>query len=185
MRRIKLSEYAKNNSISYQTAYNYWKLGQLKGIQLPSSTILVDIEDSKNLDNSYSLYCRVSSHDQKEDLVRQEDRLKLFCNNNNITINKIYKEVASGVNDKRPKLQALLESSDSIIVEHADRLTRFGLNYIVTLLKLQNRKLVIVNNNEYKDDIIKDFISIITSFCARIYGSRRSKRKTEEIKAIL
>jgi len=184
MKRIKLSEYAKENSLTYQTAYKYYKSGQLKGVQLPSSTILVEVEENVNTTN-FSLYCRVSSYDQKEDLVRQEDRLKLFCSNNNIKINKIYKEIASGVNDKRPLLQKLLESSDSIIVEHEDRLTRFGLNFIKIMFKLQNRKLIIINENEYKDDIVQDFISIITSFCARIYGNRRSKRKTEEIKALL
>ena len=41
---------------------------------------------------------------------------------------------------------------------------------------------MIVNKAETEQaDILQDFISIRTSFCARIYGQRRSKRKTEKI----
>ena len=67
-------------------------------------------------------------------------------------------------------------------MEHSDRLTRFGASYIESLLKLTNRKLEIVNvvdNDE--QDLIQDFVSVITSFCARIYGKRRTKRKTEKL----
>jgi predicted site-specific integrase-resolvase len=31
------------------------------------------------------------------------------------------------------------------------------------------------------EDIIADFVSILYSFCARLYGQRRAKRKTEKI----
>jgi len=42
--------------------------------------------------------------------------------------------------------------------------------------------LIILNQAETgKQDLIQDFISVITSFCARIYGQRRSKRKTEQL----
>lgn len=40
----------------------------------------------------------------------------------------------------------------------------------------------VVNNVDTdEEDIVQDFVSIITSFTARIYGKRRSKRKTEQI----
>ena len=32
-----------------------------------------------------------------------------------------------------------------------------------------------------KEDLIQDFINVITSFCARIYGQRRCKSKTEQL----
>ena len=68
------------------------------------------------------------------------------------------------------------------MVEHKDRLCRFGLNYIQKLLALQGREIEIVNPVEDdKEDLIQDFVSIITSFCARIYGQRRTKRKTEQL----
>jgi predicted site-specific integrase-resolvase len=74
------------------------------------------------------------------------------------------------------------EDVTHIVVEHKDRLARFGVEYIKLLCELRGVKLIIVNKVEDGDeDIIQDFVSVITSFCARIYGKRRSKRKTELI----
>ena len=68
------------------------------------------------------------------------------------------------------------------MIEHKDRLTRIGFNYIETLLKKDGKEIEVVNNAEDdKENIIQDFVSIITSYCARIYGNRRSKRKTEQL----
>ena len=88
------------------------------------------------------------------------------------------------MNDSRPQLIKLLRCSqiDIILVEHKDRLTRFGFKYIEELLDIQGRKIEVINNIvDDKDDLIQDFISVITSFCARIYGQRRSKRQTEKL----
>ena len=97
-------------------------------------------------------------------------------------------EFGSGLNDKRPKLEKLLldETITKIVVEHKDRLTRFGFNYIEKLLSRSGIELEVVNNVEgEKEDLIWDFVSVITSFSARIYGQRRSKRKTERLIAEL
>jgi putative resolvase len=73
-----------------------------------------------------------------------------------------------------------------IVVEHKDRLTRFGFNYIEQLLKMQSRRIEVINQAENgKEDLVQDFVSIVISFCARLYGQRRSKRKTERIIAEL
>jgi predicted site-specific integrase-resolvase len=73
-----------------------------------------------------------------------------------------------------------------IVVEHKDRLTRFGYNYLEQLLKVQDRRIEVINLAEDgKEDLIQDFVSIVTSFCARLYGQRRSKRKTERLIAEL
>jgi putative resolvase len=100
----------------------------------------------------------------------------------------VVKEIGSGVNDARPKLMKLLTDPTItlIVVEHKDRLTRFGFNYIEQLLTLQGRRVEIINLTENgKEDLVQDFVSIITSFCARLYGQRRSKRKTERLIAEL
>jgi predicted site-specific integrase-resolvase len=61
-------------------------------------------------------------------------------------------------------------------------LARFGLNYIEKLLELNNRKIELINvNNNNRDDLMQDFVSIITSFTARLYGQRRTKRQTEKL----
>ena len=69
-----------------------------------------------------------------------------------------------------------------IVVEHKDRLSRFGVRYIETLLRVQGRRLEIVNESENDtEDLLADLTAILYSFCARMYGLRRAKRQTEKI----
>ena len=99
----------------------------------------------------------------------------------------VHKEIASGLNDNRRKLNSILSDKTitRIVVENKDRLTRFGFNYIQTLLSIDDREIVVINKNQEKDqDLIQDFVSIITSMAARVYGNRRSKNKTKEILAL-
>ena len=128
------------------------------------------------------IYARVSSSTNKDNLDRQADRLSQYCIARGYQIYKVVKEYGSGLNDTRPKLIKLLSEGDftKIVVEHKDRLTRTGFNYIKILLEKEGKKIEVVNEAEdSKSEIFEDFVSIITSYCARIYGSRRAKRKTE------
>jgi len=95
-----------------------------------------------------------------------------------------YKEIASGMNDNRPILNKILNNDDwdVLIVENKDRLTRFGFNYIEKLLTKQNKKIIVINEtDDDKTDLMKDLISVIYSFSARMYGLRRKKNKEEII----
>ena len=175
---MKLSEYAKRNDLTYRGAFNHWKQGLLKGYQLPTGTIVVQ-EDRGNRD--YCIYCRVSSHDQKEDLKRQVERLKDFCSSKGWVVKRIYSEIASGLNDNRKEFNKALNSDNNIVVEHKDRASRFGFNYLKQLLNLLGREIIVINEVENNNDLMQDFISVITSFCARIYGKRRSDRKKKDI----
>lgn len=76
-------------------------------------------------------------------------------------------------------------SCKTIIVEHRERLARFGVEYIEAALFANNRKLIVLDNTEIEDDLVRDTIDILTSFCARLYGKRSAKRKASAgIKAI-
>lgn len=184
-RYIKLSEYAKNKSITYKTAWTHFKEGKIKGAYKDeNSSIYIPL--NKHIDYSKcACYSRVSSSSMKENLVRQQNRLEEFAMSNNYEIIKSIKEVASGMNDDRPKLNKLLndESWNTLIIEHKDRLTRFGFNYIKLLLESKNKKILVINQmNEDKSDLMQDLISIIYSFSARMYGLRRKKNREEVIK---
>ena len=75
-----------------------------------------------------------------------------------------------------------LNSFNILLVEHKDRLTRFGFNYIDILLKTHNKKLEVINlADDDKEDLIQDFTSVITSFCDKIYGQCESKRKLKQL----
>jgi len=188
---MKLSRYAKKIGLCYQSALNLYHAGQIKGYQLPTGTIIITEEDDvksnhRTHSNKAVCYARVSSHEQKDDLQRQSERLSLYANAKGYVIYKDIKEVGSGLNDNRAKLQNILSKElnnfDILVIEHKDRLTRFGFNYLELLLKYNNIQIEIINPvaND-KEDLIQDFVSIITSFCARIYGQRRNKRKTEQL----
>ena len=183
---MKLSQYAKKVGVTYRTAFRWWQNGQIKGYQLPSGTIVVtEEEESKaRAAGQVAIYARVSSPEHRAHLERQAERLETYCAAKGYQISKVVKEIGSGVNDNRAKFLALLEDQHvtTIVVEHKDRATRFGFRYLETLLRGQGRALEVVNLAENdKEDLLADLVSVIYSFCARLYGQRRAKRKTETI----
>jgi predicted site-specific integrase-resolvase len=111
-------------------------------------------------------------------------RLKDYAANRGYQVTKIAQEIASGLNDSRPKFLKLLTdpSIGIIIVEHRDRATRFGFNYIEQLLQMQGRKIEVIFPSDTDTNLVDDFIAVITSMASRIYGRRTSKRRVEKIK---
>ena len=152
--------------------------------QLPTGTYLILREEEQALKQKEgAIYIRVSSHDQKEDLQRQLQRLRDYANENNLLITIGVSEIASGMNARRAKLKRLLKDStiDFIIVEHKDRLTRFGFEYLQSALLSAKREIIVVNHSDCKDDLVHDMIDILTSFCARLYGQRSARNRRKKI----
>jgi len=182
---MKLSQYAKQQGISYSTALRWWHQGVIRGYQAPSGTIIVEAEAKPHTrEDRVAIYARVSEASHRENLERQVERLVQYCTVRGYQVTQIVKEIASGLNESRPKLLALLKDHQTtrIVVEHQDRLTRFGFRYLETLLELQGRTIEVVNVAENdKEDLIADLVAIVYSFTARLYGQRRAKRKTERL----
>ena len=179
---MKLSEYAKRNSISYQTAWTHFKRGLIPNAhQLPTGTVVVDEIPTNDTKEHVVIYARVSSSENRSNLDSQAERLVKYCEVHGWKVHEIVKECASGLNDERPKLCKILRErkATKLIIEHKDRLTRFGFNYIKTLFS--TCEIIVVNECEDNQDLFEDFVSLVTSFCARIYGRRRTRRKTEQI----
>jgi putative resolvase len=151
---------------------------------METGTILVHEKSNHPLKSLICIYARVSSNERKNCLSGQIERCVQFANAKGLTIDKIYKEIASGMNDKRPQLLKMINSSPTIIiVEYKDRLTRFGFNYLELLLNKLGCEIIVLNkDNEDESDLMKDLVSIITSFCCRLYGLRRGKNKAAKIK---
>ena len=157
----------------------------IRGYQASSGTIIVETEGKQAAsEERVAIYARVSSAEHRENLERQAERLTQYCTIRGYRVVKLVKEVGSGVNDSRPKLLSLLRDPliTRVVVEHKDRLTRFGFRYIETLLEIQGRTIEVVNPAENnKEDLLHDLASIVYSICARLYGQRRAKRKTERL----
>jgi predicted site-specific integrase-resolvase len=179
---MKLSDWAKKEGISYITAYRWWKKGILPvpAKQIETGTILLSPQ-IRNTENGVVLYARMSSSDQKDDLTRQLGRLVDYANNNKMKVVKSVSEVGSGLNGHRSKLIQLLHDPKvfTIVVEHRDRLVRFGFEYIEASLAASGRRVVVVDQSEMKDDLIQDMIDVLVSFCARLYGRRSAKNRAE------
>ena len=187
---IKLSKWAKSVGLTYRTANRHFKEGKIphKTKILPSGGLLVCIEEENIfVDRDCIIYCRVSSPNKKEDLNRQIERCKEFAIKNGFNISKIYKEVASGMNDNRRELNKIFEELDNknftLIVENKDRLTRFGFKYIEKFINSKKSKILIINkSDDDQQDLMKDLVSIITSYCCRLYGLRRGSIKSKKNK---
>lgn len=157
---MKLSDWAKTQGISYQTAWRWFKTGRLpvNATQTPSGTILVELDSKATEWRQTSVYARVSAPEKQGDLERQAQRCVDFCQARGWSVDQIVKEVASGMNDSRPKLVKLLRNKPSrLVVEHKDRLTRFGFGYFELLLPMLDCELVVINRDaEERDDLLKD-----------------------------
>lgn len=141
------------------------------------------------------LYARVSSHSQKDHLESQLKRLNQYAQEKGYQVVGVYREIASGLNENRRKLAQALKKlgkreADVLLVEFKDRLTRFGFNYLARLVESYGGRVEVVEDDVKKDvmqELVEDMISIVTSFCARLYGvrSRKFKTVTEAVKTAI
>ena len=180
---MKLSAWAKVNGLAYKTAWRMWRDGKLPvpAEQLPTGTVIVHPPAAAPAD-TVALYARVSSGDQRGDLERQLGRLADHASRERMTVVQAVSEVGSGLNGHRPKVMRLLADPAvrTIVVEHRDRLARFGSEYIEAALRAGGRRLAVVDETEMKDDLAQDMIAALTSFCARLYGRRAAKDRAEK-----
>ena len=183
---MKLSQYAKQAGITYKTAWRWWKAGRLDAYQTPTGTVIVrDQTMAAPSHGRVALYARVSSADQRGDLERQMQRLRDYAAARGYQVSKVVTEIASGLNDRRPKLAKLLTDPTigTLIVEQRDRLTRFGFAYIEQLLLVQGRRVEVLVPSDTDGELVEDFVAVISSMAARLYGRRNSKRRAERIQA--
>ena len=176
--RIRLSTWAARQGIHQKTALRWCGLGKVPGaVQTVSGRWYV--EDHPADGTAVVLYGRVSSAGQRDDLRRQMQRLRDFAAAKGYVVAKEVLEIGSGLNGHRRKLSGLLADPDVsvVIVEHRDRLARFGVEYVEAALAAHGRTVVVVNEGEQRLDLVQDFVDVVTSMCARIYGRRAAKNR--------
>lgn len=180
MKDYTLREYAEYYNLTYRTLWNKFKEGKLLNAYKDEFGHIRVKKKLDSISDRTIVYARVSSNDRKESLKEQQARLENYAILNKLNLVDSYKEIASGMNDDRKVLNKIFQRTDwdILLVENKDRLTRFGFNYIKTLLEQQGKKIIVINNtDDNKEDLMKDLISVIYSFSARMYGLRRKKNE--------
>ncbi|GAA4253079.1 IS607-like element IS1535 family transposase [Dactylosporangium darangshiense] len=172
---MKLAEWERRQGVSYQTAWRWVKDGKLPVPvrQAPSGTWIVE-EPRKQVSGCVVAYCRVSSADQKPDLDRQVARVVTEAGKRGLAVSEVVTEVGSGLNGKHRTLHRVLADPHVavVVVEHRNRLARFGVEHLQAALSATGRELVVLDPEETTDDLVKDMTDVLTSMCARRYGQR-------------
>ena len=191
---ISIGDAAKELGISTKTLRRWTDTGKIKFERSPTGQrrfFLADIlritpRDFNQLDDRITInYARVSSHDQKADLVRQVQVLEAFSATNGWQFETI-QDLGSGLNYNKRGLQKLLKrimqgDVGRLVLTHKDRLLRLGGELVFAMCAEFEIEVIIINkSNEevtFEQELVQDMIELITVFSARLYGSRSQKNK--------
>ena len=127
------------------------------------------------------VYARVSSADRKEDLDRQVGRVVEWATQQGYRPDEVVKETGSGLNGDRRRLRRLVadRTVGTIVVEHRERLSRFGFEYVEAALAGRGARILVMDEAELEDDLVREVTEVMTSLCARLYGRRSARRRAE------
>ena len=141
--------------------------------------ILVDPDRKPGPAGEVAAYCRVSSAGQKDDLERQAGRVVAGATGLGLAVGRVVSEVGPGMNGHRRKLTKLLSDPavTVLVVEHRDRLTRFGFEHLAASMAACGRRIVVLDAAETSDDLVRDVTEVLTLLCARRYGRRSASRR--------
>lgn len=187
-RFIKIGEAAELLGVAVSTLRKWEKTGELvPHRKTKGGTRYYDIHKLQNSsEHEYPTLCyaRVSSHEQKADLIRQQELLEAYCAAKGWRC-QVIKDLGSGMNYKKRGLQQLLNLILSrkikrLVLTNKDRLLRFGSELVFCLCELQGIEIVLIHQGEQSsndEDLAADVLEIITVFSARLYGSRSKKNR--------
>jgi putative resolvase len=178
---VNLSEWAEAQGIHRTTAYRWYREGTLPVPARKAGRLILVFPDSAShpKPETAGLYARVSSHDQKADLDRQVARLSAWAAKAGIRVARVEAEVGSGMSGTRSKARRMLSDPEVtvVVVEHRDRLGRMNTELVDAALAAHGRRLVVIDDDEVNDDLVRDMIEVLTSFCARLYGRRSARNR--------
>jgi putative resolvase len=183
-------------NVTVKTLRNWDKSGKLPAIKTPGKHrkyrpsdiekfLGIKTEQQESIELPVLVYCRVSSHDQKQkgDLERQQGRVLNYCASKGYKVEYSFGEVGSGMSDTRPKLNQVFKlvkerKISKVVIEHKDRLTRFNYEIFKVLFNINNVEIEYIEQSlpkTYEAELVEDMLSLMASFSARIYGKRSTK----------
>ena len=193
MNYYSIGEFGKLIGKTEQTLRNWSKNGNLKPHHVAPSghryysqeqlNHFLGIKDALQVNRKVIGYCRVSSHKQKDDLVRQEDNVKTYMLAKGYQF-EIVTDIGSGINYNKKGLNHLIDlvtnsEVDRIVVLYKDRLLRFGFELIENLCTKYGTKIEIIDSSDKTEEqeLVEDLVQIITVFSCRLQGKRAHKAK--------
>ncbi len=186
---MRVKEWAEREGFNKQTVWQWCREGRMPVPFERMSTGTIIIHDPKYESQPVTpatggrtvCYARVGSSDRKGDLQRQADRLKAFALGMGIENPEVVAETGSGMDDGRRGLDRVLSDPTvgTIVVERRDRLACMDAGLVESALKAQGRRVIVVDDTESDDDLVRGMTEALTSFCARLYGRRAAKRKAD------
>lgn len=183
--------------ITRPTLTKYVKNGLIKINILPNGRYDYDKESiykifNKGIDRKTYIYARVSTAKQKPDLENQINLLKQFCFSNGYCVNKIYTDIASGINfEKRKEFFNMLDEIISgkverVIITYKDRLSRVGFELFYYLFKKYNTDIIVISEVGSQkldsEEIFEEIISLLHCYSMKLYSKRKNKQINEIIK---
>jgi len=191
--RVSIGQAAKELGVSKETLRRWEAAGKIEVERTPKGHRRYDLSKLHGIaprpplaDRLTLAYARVSSYDQKEDLIRQVALLESYCAANSWTY-EIIQDLGSGLNYNKKGVRELIQriclgKVGRLVLTHKDRLLRFGSELVFALCEAYNTEVVIINQGQpplsYEEELSQDVLEIITVFSARLYGSRNHKNRT-------
>lgn len=173
------------------TIYKYAKQGKIRTTKINDRHLIYNDDDVYAIAGispirDIVIYARVSTFKQKKDLENQIETLKLFANSNGFVVNKIYKDIASGMSFDRQNFKDMLfdvieHKIKTVLISNKDRFSRVSFNMWKELFKSFNCDIIVMNdileNNDNDDkEIFEDIISLIHCFAMKMYSKRRKNK---------
>jgi predicted site-specific integrase-resolvase len=187
----KPKEFSELLNVSVKTLQRWDREGILKAYRTPTNMRYYTYKqylEFKGIDNNNErkiiIYTRVSTNNQKDDLVNQVKFLQDYVNAKGIIADEIIQDIGSGLNYNRKHWNRLLvecmeNKVKTIVITHKDRFIRFGYSWFEKFLQRFNVEIIVVNNEllSPQEELVQDIISILHVFSCRIYGLRKYKKQ--------
>ena len=187
-RRMRLTDWGRQFGFDRRQTWQMMKDGRLpEGLEVERVGHIhyVLVPDEEFPADKTFLYARVSGSDQSDDLIRQAERLQSYARKQGWNDYEVIMETGSGLNGKRRKLLKALKhpGRTRFVVEHRDRLARFGFEMVEASLVGRGGEIVVIDDTEIEDDLVRDVTEVLTSMCARLHGKRSARRRAERAMA--
>ena len=182
---LSIGEFSQQIGVSVCTVRRWCRKGKITetfrtvGNHRRFAASMVDVVLGKTGSRVSIGYARVSSHDQKTDLITQSKRLVNHSD-------QVIEDLGSGLNCKKRGLKKLLSllldrKVSTLTLTHKDRLLRFGHEIVFQICRWAGTDVVILEEPEvvsFEEELCKDVLTLMTVFSARLYGKRSHKNRT-------